>query len=277
MQKSNGLSDKSASGFTRRDFVAATLAVPAAAALVGSSYRMAQSQNGLPVRKEASSLDEAELQVFRDAVRIMKERPASDPTSWTVNGNIHIDFCSTRDVENQIQFGWWFLPWHRAYILLAEKKLRAAVKEPQLALPYWDWDANPTLPEAYLGEGGSSNNPLMQDGNPLAESDRWAVPGAIMPTDLADATTPLRARTFSLFGGDPLEHLVVPARPGLMESPHNTVHTWSGGKMADFAATALDPLFYALHGNIDRLWEVWVRLPSSDGNLADPAWLEHKW
>ncbi len=64
MQKSNGLSDNSASGFTRRDFVAATLAVPAAAAIVGSSYRVAQSQNGLPVRKEASSLDEAELPCY---------------------------------------------------------------------------------------------------------------------------------------------------------------------------------------------------------------------
>ncbi len=110
MQKTSGPSKKSAGGLTRRDFVAATLAVPAAAALVGSTYKAAQSQNGLPVRKEVSSLDEAELQVFRDAVRIMRERPASDPTSWTANGNIHIDFCSTRDVENQIHFGWWFLP-----------------------------------------------------------------------------------------------------------------------------------------------------------------------
>ena len=61
MQKSNGLSDNSASGFTRRDFVAATLAVPAAAALVGSTYKAAKSQNSLPIRKEASSVDEAEL------------------------------------------------------------------------------------------------------------------------------------------------------------------------------------------------------------------------
>ena len=191
-----------------------------------------------PVRKEVSSLDEAELQVFRDAVRIMKERPASDPTSWAANADFHIHFCSTRDVKNQIHFGSWFLPWHRVYLQLTEKKLRAAVNEPSLALPYWDWDANPQLPPNYLGDTGS-NNPLMRSGNPLADSDRWAVPGAIMPTDLADTTAPLRARSFDLYGGGPLLHHVVPARPGLMESPHNTVHTWCGGKMADFATTAL--------------------------------------
>ena len=51
MQKNNGLSDKSTSGLTRRGFVTATLAVPAAMALVGSSFRVAQSQDSLPVRK----------------------------------------------------------------------------------------------------------------------------------------------------------------------------------------------------------------------------------
>ncbi len=41
MQKSiGGLSDKSAGGLTRRDFAAAALAVPAAMALVGASFRV---------------------------------------------------------------------------------------------------------------------------------------------------------------------------------------------------------------------------------------------
>ncbi len=205
----------------------------------------------------------------------MRDRPDSDPTSWEAAANFHIQFCTSLDVKQQIHFGWWFLPWHRAYLHFTEMKLRAAVNEPSLAMPYWDWDANPTLPENYLGDTGG-NNPLMGSGNPLADSDRWAVPGTTLPADFADTTAPLRARTFSLFGGDPLMELVVPARPGLMESPHNTVHTWCGGKMADFATTALDPLFFALHANIDRIWEVWVRLPSSEGNLADPAWLERR-
>jgi len=275
MQKSNGLSNKSASGFTRRDFVATTLAVPAAAALVGTSFGVAQSQNGLPVRKEVSSLDAAELQVFKDAVQIMRDRPASDPTSWEAAANFHIQFCTSLDVKQQIHFGWWFLPWHRAYLHFTEKKLQAAVNEPSLAMPYWDWDANPQLPPNYLGEG-PSNNPLMGSGNPLADSTRWATPDQILPKDLRNTTEPLRARTFGLFGGLPLIDLIVPSAPGLMESPHNTVHYWAGGNMSDFATTARDPLFYALHANIDRHWDIWVRLPSSDGNPTDPVWLERR-
>ena len=279
MQKGNGLPGKSASGLTRRDFTAATLAVPAAIALVGSSYRVAQSQNGVPVRKEASSLDEAELQVFKDAVQIMKERPSSDPTSWDATASFHLGFCTTTDAARQIHFGWWFLPWHRAYLRMTEKKLQAAVNEPSLALPYWDWDANPRIPPNYMGEEGEDggNNPLMGSSNPLSDPTRWAPPDQDIPKDLRDVTAPLRAQTFSLFGGDPLIDVRVPSRPGLMESPHNTAHYWAGGLMADFATTSYDPLFYALHANIDRLWDVWVRLPSSEGNPTDPDWLEKRW
>jgi polyphenol oxidase len=276
MQKSNGgPSDKSAGGLTRRDFTTAALAVPAAMALVGAGSKVAQSQDGLPVRKEVSSLDKAELQVFRDAVQIMRDRPDSDPTSWEAAANFHIQFCTSLDVKQQIHFGWWFLPWHRAYLHFTEMKLRAAVNEPSLAMPYWDWDANPQLPPNYLGEDGG-NNPLMAGGNPLADPTRWATPDQILPKDLRNTTEPLRARTFGLFGGLPLIDLIVPSAPGLLESPHNTAHYWAGGNMSDFATTARDPLFYALHANIDRNWDIWVRLPSSDGNPTDPVWLERR-
>jgi polyphenol oxidase len=205
----------------------------------------------------------------------MRDRPDSDPTSWEAAANFHIQFCTSLDVKQQIHFGWWFLPWHRAYLHFTEMKLRAAVNEPSLAMPYWDWDANPQLPPNYLGEDGG-NNPLMAGGNPLADPTRWATPDQILPKDLRNTTEPLRARTFGLFGGFPLIDLIVPSAPGLMESPHNTAHYWAGGNMSDFATTARDPLFYALHANIDRNWDIWVRLPSSDGNPTDPVWLERR-
>lgn len=278
MKKTIDSSNKPASGLTRREFATTALAVPAAMALVGSSHSLAQSQN-VAVRKEASSLDEAELQVFKDAMQILRERPASDPTSWDAQAAFHKDFCSNTDAVRQIHFGWWFLPWHRAYLRTLEMKLQAAVNEPQLALPYWDWVANPRIPAAYMGEGeAGGSNPLMAgDSNPLSDPDRWAPADQDMPEDLRDVNAPLRAQTFSLFGGDPLIDVRVPSRPGLMESPHNTAHYWAGGKLADFATTSYDPLFYALHANIDRVWDVWVRLPSSLGNPTDPEWLDKKW
>jgi hypothetical protein len=47
--------------------------------------------------------------------------------------------------------------------------------------------------------------------------------------------------------------------------------------MGSFATASLDPIFFATHGNIDRQWAIWARLPSSAGNPVDPRWLERKW
>jgi polyphenol oxidase len=51
--------------------------------------------------------------------------------------------------------------------------------------------------------------------------------------------------------------------------PHGTVHDWTGdptakfptSDMGNFRFAAYDPVFYAHHGNIDRLWDVWKSLP----------------
>ena len=44
----------------------------------------------------------------------------------------------------------------------------------------------------------------------------------------------------------------------LEAQPHNQVHNNTGGFMGDFLSP-VDPIFFAHHGNIDRLWEVWTR------------------
>ena len=269
MGKSKGSSNKSGSGFTRRDVVAATLAAPAVLALAGSNFSLAQSGSTVAVRKEISSMDSAELKVFKDALRIMKARPASDPTSWAANAAFHKAFCSAIDLESQIHFAWTFLPWHRVYLNLTERKLRAAVNEPSLALPYWDWEgATPRMPDAYTGN----------ESNPMWDSTRWRGAGdESLPKDLANQSQILRARTFDLFHGGPLIDIRAPATPSPLESPHNIVHYWVGGNMGSFATASLDPIFFATHGNIDRQWAIWARLPSSAGNPVDPRWLERKW
>jgi tyrosinase len=42
-----------------------------------------------------------------------------------------------------------------------------------------------------------------------------------------------------------------------LEDIHNGVHVWVGGTMGDIAAAAYDPLFWAHHTMIDRLWRMW--------------------
>lgn len=39
--------------------------------------------------------------------------------------------------------------------------------------------------------------------------------------------------------------------------PHGQVHGWVGGTMGVVAFAAYDPIFWAHHGMIDRLWYLW--------------------
>ncbi|KAJ6314303.1 hypothetical protein OIU78_017884 [Salix suchowensis] len=73
-----------------------------------------------------------------------------------------------------------------------------------------------------------------------------------------------------------------PGAGSLEDVPHTTVHIWTGDpdqsnreNMGVFYAAARDPIFFAHHGNIDRLWEVWKKLPGGKRqNFTDPDWLD---
>lgn len=58
----------------------------------------------------------------------------------------------------------------------------------------------------------------------------------------------------------------------LEDEPHGPVHAWVGyleaqppllplDDMGNFGRAAWDPMFYVHHGNIDRLWNMWTKLP----------------
>lgn len=58
--------------------------------------------------------------------------------------------------------------------------------------------------------------------------------------------------------------------------PHGPMHAWTNVRdMGTFKAAASDPVFYALHANVDRLWEVWKTLPGRfRGEVADVDYLD---
>ena len=71
--------------------------------------------------------------------------------------------------------------------------------------------------------------------------------------------------------------------PGPVENiPHGPVHIWCGDPsqpgredMGNFYSAGNDPLFYAHHANIDRIWSVWKGLDARrHTDLADPDWLD---
>lgn len=166
-----------------------------------------------------------------------------------------------------------FLPWHRAYLYFFELALRDLV--PDAVLTWWDWTSSSShaqgIPSAFAdAEVGNAPNPLYgttvppvarQNNQPQSTSRG---PGA--PSDLpttGDVQAVLSLPDFLDFQGQ-------------LEQIHNSVHVWVGGTMGEIPWAAYDPIFFAHHTMIDRLWRLWQirhpnpHIPSSLLNQALP-------
>ncbi|HEY0392113.1 MAG TPA: tyrosinase family protein [Solirubrobacterales bacterium] len=157
-----------------------------------------------------------------------------------------------------------FLPWHRAYLYRLELALQTKV--PAATLPWWDWPASRTsggVPTAYEDIGGEQNPLAGADFPPriaefaAAENMRtstWREPGD--PRQLpskAEVDSILELKNFDDFSKT------------LEVQLHNRVHGWVQGSMGIVALAAYDPLFWAHHTMVDRLWALWQTLHSSRG------------
>ena len=62
---------------------------------------------------------------YADAVRAMQAKPATDVTSWSYQAAIHGTHATkTQALWNECRHGgWFFLPWHRAYLYFFELTL----------------------------------------------------------------------------------------------------------------------------------------------------------
>lgn len=225
---------------------------------------------GTVVRRNIASLpvDDPSVKLLKDAVRLMKERSAVsplEPTGWDAHGALHSTFCATNYYPNQVHYNWFVWPWHRLYLWSLEKKLQRIVGEPKLALHYWDWTKTRRIPEHYWGEK-----------NPLYNNTRLVLPKDEIPTDFIDVGAALRAPKYFTFGGHP--HVRQEGEPqidGIAEhSFHNNIHNWIGGDMASFVASGYDPIFYAHHGNCDRIWAAWQAYDTNHANPTEEDWLE---
>lgn len=145
-----------------------------------------------------------------------------------------------------------FLPWHRAYLYLFEKALQERV--PGVTVPWWDWTSGHAegIPAAYARRRAEGRkNPLFD--SPIQPSGRTSprqarttrAPGApgSLPSP-ATVETILDNRDFVTFQTQ-------------LESIHDGVHVWVGGTMESIATAAYDPIFWAHHCMIDRLWYLW--------------------
>lgn len=252
-------------------------------------------------------LDDPILFWYAKAVGALKAKALDDPTSWRFFAGIHgfdaelwesfgyynptVDQLPTAQVQatywRQCQHGtWFFVPWHRGYLVAIESILRAEIIAqggPQdWALPFWDYSDTTNPNAAYMPPAFERTH--LPDGsvNPLYVAQRYGAYHPLPAQDITltaledlEFTTP---HNFKAFGG-PITSFSHSNRIfGDLESkPHNLVHDDIGGDngiMSDPDSAGLDPIFYLHHANIDRLWSVWLELGNGRSNPIDPQWLQ---
>ena len=141
--------------------------------------------------------------------------------------------------------------------------------------------------------------------NPLFVADRYGPNGdgnIFVPTDAGIAANPQDPQSDFQFGAVTLDCMsdttytnqfgggqtgfahFGSATGDLENNPHNLVHSYVGGQqgndpngqpgiMGDPNMAGLDPIFYLHHGEIDRLWAIWV-VTMNNANPRQPSWLQ---
>jgi tyrosinase len=257
---------------------------------------------------------------YARGVKILQQRALADRTGWRFFAAIHgfdpqmwqaVGYLSNRDAPAddadvasfwaQCQHGsWYFLPWHRGYLIAFEATVRAAILgaggPAGWALPYWNYfkAGQDKLPPAFASPDwpdGKGDNPLFvtrrygpnNDGNVYVALDEVNLQAMTDPefTGVDGGGSPGFGGVDTGFSHGGQTH-------GALETqPHDYVHGLVGGSdpssppadplpglMSDPDIAALDPIFWLHHANIDRLWEVWRANPPSDQNPTDPSWLQ---
>jgi len=213
-------------------------------------------------RRSVSQLLPRQLGDLREGFR--KMQALSDDRGYQFHAGIHglplPKYCKIAHGQGL------FLAWHRAYLYVFEQALRKQV--PTAVLAWWDWTRVPRIPRALdekqqpdgqpnplysvrintLARQQARNDPEEQLDHILAQyPDTFRQPGRPGARPLPTAAQVEDALARGDFGDfqDALEQI------------HNDVHVWVGGHMGDIPFAAYDPIFWAHHCMIDRLWYLW--------------------
>jgi tyrosinase len=238
-----------------------------------------------PLRRTLQGLawNDPIVETYRDAVGQLKQKAPTDKTSWAGLAGIHgnnpnaYHFCPHGN--------WYFLPWHRAYILTYERFIRQLMKNNDFALPFWDWTTNPTMPAVFTmpKTPDGKSNPLFVNDQDFGQTWKrtWPAKKAMPANVVGPAVLQeiLGSADYEEFGTSRpkgqtnLNASWVLKRTGtqgtLEGTAHNLVHNNIGGWMPS-ALSPRDPIFFMHHCNIDRIWAVWNSLGNE--NSPESLW-----
>lgn len=237
-------------------------------------YGAAQAQMPLVRHSIKTPAGAAMLATYRTAVGTMMQRGKGDPCSWIFQWYTHQirdDLSKTAEIgtlaaaQRPLATDMWntcqahsgrplqyFLPWHRMYVYFLERIVRQASGDPGFTLPYWDYtdSTQRPIPSGFRTPASS----------PLFRPDRN---NGVNSGQAIDSGQP--AGTINLDCMNEADYL--PSAPGVVDgfnaminqNPHGIVHTLIGNTkgMGTVPWAGNDPVFWAHHSNIDRLWASW--------------------
>lgn len=247
-----------------------------------------KKENKRFVRKNIHSVEaKRDVEALAKALKIMKEKDCSDPTSWYYQGAIHWipdtinnnKLCESYKNILDLKDGWdncthsptgqeelHFLVWHRMYIYHFEKIVRRLSGYDDFALPYWGYTNNnttdKTLQEVFRNDKSSLYEPARFDslnmGFPISGEGERAL----------DITKLFKSTSYETFCKT------------IDKAPHGSMHDYIGagndttgllkfdnkitggvtstGLMGWVPTAAFDPVFWTHHSNIDRIWQQWT-------------------
>ena len=242
--------------WTRRDFMKQA-GVFSTALLLGGCESCRDRIANRPTRRNIATLaaNDPVIQAFKDGVQAMKNLPVSDRRSWAAQAQIHFDHCPHRN--------WWFLPWHRGYLLYFEAIVRKLSGYNEFALPYWNWTTNPSVPSHFWGSGNPLLNTTRGIGPADAADPSWV--GATVINDILDLTN-----FFTFASGRATTKRERTTYSMLEATPHNNIHGFVGGDMGAFHSP-LDPVFWCHHNMCDCLWNEW-NVTRGNPNTNEQPW-----
>ena len=260
----------------------------------------------LRTRPPAHALDDEYVAKYKKAVELMRALPDDDPRSFKQQANVHCAYCNGaydqvgfEDQYIQIHNCWLFFPFHRWYLYFYERILGKLIGDPTFALPFWNWDAPAgyQIPSFFVDKASSLYDqyrnqshlpPALVDLDYTEEEVNTA--STVTDTEQTDINLKVmyrqmvsNSKTPLLFFGDPYRagDDPDPGAGSIENIPHNSIHIWCGDNrrdngedMGNFYSAGRDPLFYSHHCNVDRMWNLWKRLPGTKRtDLADADWL----
>lgn len=265
-------------------------------------FQLPSLSSPMRVRPAAHAVDEEYMAKYSKAIALMKALPDDDPRSFKQQANVHCAYCDGAyqqigfpDLELQVHNSWLFFPFHRYYLYFYEKILGKLIGDPTFALPFWNWDspAGMQFPAMFVDPSSPLYDHLRDSQHQpptLVDLDFNGVDPAISNKVQLSSNLSIMYRqmvsngkTARLFlgssyrAGDEPD----PGAGSIENIPHGPVHVWSGDRtqpnvedMGNFYSAARDPIFFAHHSNVDRMWTLWKQLGGRRRDFTDPDWLD---